>query len=95
MHNISPSAYRIHQGGAWQGLSEDEKNIAAIVTSFWISTYYKKIGEKNVSLFYGERCVERLINSISLRELFLMKLVAKYKLPFLYRMMTYLKNKIL
>jgi glycosyltransferase involved in cell wall biosynthesis len=94
LNSIRPSAYRIHQGGAWQGLNENEKNIAAVVTSFWISIYYKKIGEQNVSIFYGERSVERLIDSVSLRNVFLIKLFIKYKLPFLYNLNTYLKKNI-
>ncbi|WP_180001671.1 glycosyltransferase [Acinetobacter sp. YH12255] len=48
--DIQPSAYRIHQGGIWSSLSQDEKLDDKINTYFWIYRYYKRI-----SLIESER----------------------------------------
>ena len=92
LDNIIPSAYRIQQGGLWQGLSQDEKNIASTVTNFWISVYYKNIDKEKYSSLYGERSIEKLITSINLKDKILIKLVVKHQLPLFYKLMRIIKK---
>lgn len=46
---IEPSAYRLHDGGIWSGLQEEDKAIKSISSTYWLSMYYKRQGLPEVS----------------------------------------------
>lgn len=40
--DIDPSAYRLHAGGIWSGMRDEDKAIQSITTYYWLSMYYKR-----------------------------------------------------
>lgn len=55
MAEILPGAYRSHAGGIWS-LVEDQKRTAHRLNSmFWISQYYRRIGDQQLSVYYAQR----------------------------------------
>lgn len=68
IHNISPSVYRIHEGGVWSGKKIEYKLKSAIETYYWILQhsnikYHKalreKILKKSVSLAVVQRASKK------------------------------------
>jgi len=51
--DIRPSAYRLHGGGIWSGLHDEEKSIKSVATYFWLAMYYKRLGKHRVSKKYA------------------------------------------
>lgn len=47
--DIQPSAYRLHSGGIWSALQDEDKAAKSVVTMFWLSMYYKRLGRADVS----------------------------------------------
>jgi glycosyltransferase involved in cell wall biosynthesis len=43
--DIKPSAYRVHGGGVWSSINDDEKIDAQINSWYWIYKYYSRIGK--------------------------------------------------
>jgi glycosyltransferase involved in cell wall biosynthesis len=49
LSNISPSYYRVHSGGVWSARNEAEMRIGKATTLYWLSQYYRRIGEVEIS----------------------------------------------
>lgn len=53
--DINPSVYRMHKGGIWSSLDEEDKLEAHINTYFWMYKYYKRIGNLEIAeVFYNK-----------------------------------------
>ena len=53
--DINPSVYRMHKGGIWSSLDEENKLEAHINTYFWMYKYYKRIGNLEIAeVFYNK-----------------------------------------
>lgn len=68
--DIKPSAYRMHSGGVWSSLKEQDKLEAQQNSFFWMYKYYKRINLPEVAtVFYSkfENSVSRLasLNEVS------------------------------
>jgi glycosyltransferase involved in cell wall biosynthesis len=70
--DIMPSAYRVHQGGVWSSLSDDEKKDSQINTWFWIYRYYKRIGVQECERSYWQRFVASVVTKASFNFLFVL-----------------------
>lgn len=58
--DIKPAAYRIHPGGIWSALSENDKKDAQINTWFWMYRYYQRIGKEKYAKNYWKRYLRAL-----------------------------------
>ncbi len=54
LENIKPSIYRIHQGGIWSMISEEEKFIHKIKTFKSLASYYRNHNPK-ISLYFAQK----------------------------------------
>jgi glycosyltransferase involved in cell wall biosynthesis len=68
--DIMPSAYRLHQGGVWSALSDEEKIDTRINTWFWMYRYYKRLGIHDCERVYWQRFVMLVASKISSKFLF-------------------------
>lgn len=88
LEDVQPSAYRIHDGGAWSPLSEAKKHSRAIETFYWIAEYFARTGRGQLDAFYRHRIFQilckRRVCSPSLRS----GLWALFS-PVLYRLYTF------
>ncbi len=50
--DIKPAGYRVHSGGIWSALSEQDKLDASLNTFFWLYRYYKRIGKEKYANYY-------------------------------------------
>lgn len=63
---IRPAAYRRHAGGVWSTLSDDEANVHAANTHYWLSRYYGRLGQKEYSRHFADvyqRTLLRLLDA--------------------------------
>ncbi|MGZ5136022.1 MAG: glycosyltransferase, partial [Flavitalea sp.] len=81
LQDIKPSAYRVHGGGIWSGISTAEQRIARSTTLFWLSIYYRRIGEIDVSNRYSLKSLECLISSLAFDNVAKRKFLLKQILP--------------
>jgi glycosyltransferase involved in cell wall biosynthesis len=51
---IRSAAYRRHAGGVWSTLSNDEANVHAANTYYWLGRYYWRLGKKEYSRHFAE-----------------------------------------
>jgi len=49
LDGIEPAVYRRHAGGIWSGVDHVKRNHIAATTFFWLSIYYRRIGNNVVS----------------------------------------------
>lgn len=70
--NIKPAAYRIHDGGIWSALNDDNKRDEKTNTWFWMYRYYKRVGKHRYANIFLNRFKETVCDRMSTRELFLM-----------------------
>ena len=67
--DIKPSAYRLHPGGVWSALSDNEKKEAQINTWFWMYRYYQRIGKEKYARNYWLRYLRTVFSRANLRDL--------------------------
>jgi len=60
MHDVEPAAYRVHPGGIWSMLTEQDKRITSINTFYWLSVYYLRIGKSEAAMVYYNWMMERM-----------------------------------
>jgi len=73
LENLGPAAYRVHAGGVWSLLDEQQKTAARINTDIWISKYYERTGDLSVSRHFSHKAIERVLTDaarISVRDFF-------------------------
>lgn len=51
---LAPAAYQVHQGGVWSSVDEKQRLNHKVNTMYWISQYYKRVGDKDLSIHYGQ-----------------------------------------
>ncbi|MTT52805.1 glycosyltransferase [Alcanivorax sp. VBW004] len=49
---IQPAAYRVHGGGVWSSLDNEDKLDTQMNTWFWMYRYFKRVGEEDVSRIF-------------------------------------------
>lgn len=54
-HEIKPAMYRVHSGGIWSSISDEERNDDHINSWFWMYKYFKRIGNKKYADLYFKR----------------------------------------
>lgn len=62
--DIEPCAYRIHDGGIWRGITTSEQRIGLSNAFFWISIYYKRIGNTDISNKYSLMSLDHFMSSL-------------------------------
>ncbi|MEY0674260.1 glycosyltransferase [Providencia rettgeri] len=53
--DIKPSAYRVHGGGVWSSINDNEKTDAQINTWFWIYKYYNRINKDKYAKIWWKK----------------------------------------
>lgn len=77
--DIKPAMYREHDGGIWSGLADKDKRISSITTCYWLSMYYKRMSNKNMSDYYALSAMNHMLSEIKVNKLsFLKWFVIKY-----------------
>jgi len=70
---IKPAGYRVHSGGVWSRLSDQDKHDEKINTWFWMYRYYARVGDekyaKHFWFKYLASVVTRAPNGVLLKEL--------------------------
>lgn len=61
--DIKPSAYRLHSGGVWSSLTDEEKRDEKINTWLWMYRYYKRIGDMECATAYWNKFIAKIISS--------------------------------
>lgn len=46
LSNIDPSYYRVHSGGTWQGINNNQRKIDVASTFYWIALHHRNRGNK-------------------------------------------------
>ncbi|WP_305967481.1 glycosyltransferase [Marinobacter salsuginis] len=59
---ICPSAYRIHDKGAWSTLAESEKYSRVMETFFWISEYYRRVELESLANVYDHKICQLILS---------------------------------
>lgn len=62
--SISPGAYRVHAGGIWSMVDERQKLAHKVVSMFWISQYYSRVGDLGLSQYYARRSAYAAIEGV-------------------------------
>lgn len=62
---IQPAAYRIHPGGVWSTISEQEKFDSHINTWFWMYRYYLRKGQASYSQYYWNKFLIKIYSKLS------------------------------
>ena len=55
VQGLAPSAYRVHDGGVWNGLSIERRQKEALNTFYWMYVYYQRIGDSEVAGILARR----------------------------------------
>lgn len=53
--DISPAAYRVHDGGVWSSSDMEDQGDDRINTLFWMYRYYKRVGRLDLAEVFFER----------------------------------------
>jgi len=75
--NLLPGAYRSHPNGIWSQLEEQKRLSHKLNSMFWISQYYRRIGDKKLSVYYAQNSALAALDgvkSMTLVELILFQL---------------------
>ncbi|WP_373095020.1 glycosyltransferase family 2 protein [Zhongshania sp.] len=67
--DIASSAYRVHSGGVWSGVSNNRKNEAQINTFFWMYQYYSRVNMKSQARCYWQKYLRVVFLQISYSDL--------------------------
>tara|TARA_R110000772_G_scaffold107988_8_gene210750 strand:- start:16244 stop:17182 length:939 start_codon:yes stop_codon:yes gene_type:complete len=67
--DIASSAYRVHSGGVWSGVSNNIKNEAQINTFFWMYQYYSRVRMKSQARCYWRKYLRVVFLQISYSDL--------------------------
>jgi len=62
--NIKPGVYRVHHGSICSTASPQNFNIYFFTSHYWISEYYRRIGNIKLSRVYGRSMVRCLLNNM-------------------------------
>lgn len=55
-HNdIKPAYYRVHSGGIWSSRNKQEQQLSTINTMYWSHSYYKRVGDEELSSYFQDR----------------------------------------
>ena len=55
MPELLPGAYRSHAGGIWSLVDEQKRTAHSLNSMFWISQYYRRVGDHKLSVYYAQR----------------------------------------
>jgi glycosyltransferase involved in cell wall biosynthesis len=55
MPELAPGAYRSHSGGIWSLVGQQKRLGHALNSMFWISQYYKRVGDQKLSVYYARQ----------------------------------------
>jgi hypothetical protein len=67
--DIKPAVYRVHDGGVWSKISNQEKLESQLNTLFWMYKYYKRIGHADYAKYYWFKYVRFFFLRANLIEL--------------------------
>lgn len=95
MKELLPGAYRVHSGGIWSLVDRRQKTAHSLNSMYWISQYYKRIGDDKLSVYYAQRSALLALegtHGMSIKELVffnyqLVKRLARRKLNGLYSLL--------
>ena len=59
--DIAAGAYRLHPGGIWSARSEREKLLALANTCYWISEYFRRVGDRELASWWSARYVRTVV----------------------------------
>ena len=68
--DIKPAAYRVHSGSVWSSLEQGDKVYDLINTWYWISRYYKRIGDQDLADLYRSKMKDGIVSRSTTFELF-------------------------
>tara|TARA_R110001606_G_scaffold195473_2_gene343124 strand:+ start:6974 stop:7888 length:915 start_codon:yes stop_codon:yes gene_type:complete len=80
LDEISPSAYRLHDGGIWSNKKSNFKSIRTAESYYWISKYYERIEQERFSNFFLFKAIKAILKSSKtslVRKLFFILRVGK------------------
>lgn len=66
MSNITPAAYRVHNGGIFSKKTIKEKYEMAIITHTALFAYYERINDKEISSFYKKEILKDALISLGI-----------------------------
>lgn len=55
LSDIQPGAYRSHPGGVWSALDQQNRDATTINSTYWMSQYYKRIGDDALSRHFAQK----------------------------------------
>lgn len=80
--DIGSSAYRIHSGGVWSGVSNNIKTEAQINTFFWMYQYYSRVNMKSQARCYWRKYLRVVFLQISYSDLVIEVSRKVFRLPY-------------
>ena len=100
MPELAPGAYRLHPGGIWSLVDQQKRLAHSLNSMFWISQYYKRVGDHKLSVYYAQRSARTALegtDGMSLIELLsfnysLIKQLVRKRAVRLYSILKKLKN---
>lgn len=66
LSNITPAAYRVHNGGVFSRKTLKEKYEMALITHTALFAYYERINDKEISFFYKKEILKDTLISLGL-----------------------------
>ncbi|MZR64143.1 glycosyltransferase [Alcanivorax sp. DP30] len=55
LSDIKLGAYRAHPGGVWSALDQQSRDATTLNSAYWMSQYYKRIGDRSLSFHYAQK----------------------------------------
>lgn len=97
--DIMPSTYRLHHGGVWSKTAEVEQASHGMISFYWISQYYSRIGEEKLAELFSLKAAQVVLsqhkkttlNSFFKLNLLIFKLLLRTYFP---RLFAFTKKKL-
>lgn len=64
--DIKPAVYRVHSGGIWSSLSEQDKYDSKVITFYWMYRYYCRLDDKELAAYYRRQFIRNALKGSSL-----------------------------
>lgn len=64
---INPACYRVHSGGVWSRLTEQERLDSTLNTIFWLYRYYTRMGKDEYGQYFLEKYHRKAISRIKIK----------------------------
>jgi glycosyltransferase involved in cell wall biosynthesis len=68
---ILPSCYRLHAGGIWSMVAEDDQVASFVSSRLWIARYYRRIGDVATARAFDDKAARVLLGRTTLAQLLL------------------------